>query len=142
MRAMAFMSICMLTLCCSCINKTQETETTCNELRSNNDQTDPAQLVRSTFDKIRAKEGKYFDHVFLILETNGGILALIEEIDSTHLDDARQAWEILSRIAQRCDQHEAEQEPKEISYWERWWVDTGHLMSIETMKSNFGSHWK
>ena len=101
----------------------------------------PHQVVHECFDQMRKTEGKYFDHVWQILETEGGVPALVEELDSIVHDNAFQAWIILSRISSRLDGHDKDTEPKDKAYWENWWTTTGQSMPIDTMKSNFASHW-
>ncbi|KKM22437.1 hypothetical protein LCGC14_1625330 [marine sediment metagenome] len=142
MRALSIAILGLSVLLSGCADRTNEAGAVREESAHQAKRRDPGESVRIAFEKIRAKEGKYFDHVFRILETDGGVPALIATLDSTHADDSFQAWVILSRISQRSGRHKADEEPQDKAHWEKWWTDTGHAMPVDTLKGNFDSHWK
>ena len=145
MQAMPIVTCCVVVLLGGCSKGLQRAEPALPETQAHEpkeEQPNPTEVVRTAFEKARREEGKYFDHVWRILETPGGVQALIAELDSTNVQYASQAWIILSRISQRRDRHAADEEPRDRAHWEKWWADTGQTMSIQVMKSNFDSHWK
>ena len=103
---------------------------------------DPSQVVMNCLIRIEEKNGTYFSNVFTILETEGAISVLIDLLESPDEDSASQAWVILSRSCNRLDRHDPEAEPRNKTYWLKWWRSAGSEMSAGTMKHNFDSHWK
>ena len=105
---------------------------------------DPQQIVQNCFDKARRKEGQYFANVYKIVETKGGIPALIAVLDSTNQQDAVHAHGILCRLSVSLSDSRqlAPNLPKDSAYWNTWWKQKGSKMSRQTMWSNFDSYWK
>lgn len=104
----------------------------------------PEEIVRKCFDNIRNNEGSYFENVIKILNTQGGVPALIALLDSTDQETVFQAHVILSRISVRLSEPgKLDSElPKDAACWTTWWKTTGSKMTPQTMVSHFNSYWK
>ncbi|MFC1498293.1 hypothetical protein ACFLS1_07480 [Verrucomicrobiota bacterium] len=93
--------------------------------------------VSSAMGKIKNREGRYFGHVWSIIEADGGVPALIELTQSDDQEIARISKDILVMFSGPSDKPK----PK-IASLTTWWKTKGSKMSHQDLWHNFDSHHK
>jgi hypothetical protein len=114
--------LCFMSLVAS--GETNATETTTN--------------VVTHLRQINRQEGRYFFHVWRILEATNGVPELIAQSVSSEREVAALASNLLWRLAEPS----WEKNRSPTNDWSKWWRETGSKKPFKELWHNFDSHHK
>jgi len=90
--------------------------------------------------RVIARKGRYFSNVHKILETAGGVPALIAALKDKNEEKRRRAEAILQLL--HSPPGDQGQLPQPQEGWMKWWQHTGSKLGRDKLWHNFDSHFQ